>query len=285
MKDVTSFDRLQVRQYPPFIFRTLTRDFFIGVKLPKALFCTKNTLFFVGNSDACLEETHKSVVEEIKHWVTDYNEPPIYWLRGSAGREKSVIAWTITESMNEAGQLGAFFFCSRDPENQDLSNPKLIFPTLAAYLALGCDGLASRLSQVTNSESNIVHWLLEPQMKKLIIEPLRQSGSPNTVIVIDAIDECEDEESVKQILSLIRDLVIKVPSVKLLVTSCRDPPEGFTLLAGPGGPTSMLVLREVELSGVRDNTDKLMGCPQLQNLQKLADGGGGEKNLAAGSAH
>ena len=67
-------------------------------------------------------------------------------------------------------------------------------------------------------------------MDKLIVQPLDQSTIP-TVIVIDALDECEDEESASAILSVLGRLMSEIPNVKFFLTGRPEPriSEGFRL--------------------------------------------------------
>jgi len=87
-------------------------------------------------------------------------------------------------------------------------------------------------------------------MEKLIVHPLNES-SISTVIVIDALDECEDEESASAILSVLGRLVSKIPKVKFFLTGRPEPriSEGFRLplLAKM---TDVFVLHEVEVDQV-----------------------------------
>ena len=83
-------------------------------------------------------------------------------------------------------------------------------------------------------------------MKKLIVQPLDESGI-STVIVIDALDECEDEEPASAILSVLGRLVSEIPKVKFFLTGRPESriSEGFRLplLAEM---TNTFVLHEVE---------------------------------------
>ena len=113
------------------------------------------------------------------------------------------------------GQLGASFFCSRDFE--DRRNLQLIFPTLATQLARKYTEFRSILTPLIQSDPNIAYESLYDQMKKLIVQPLNESKI-STVIVIDALDECEDEESASAILSVLGRLVSEIPKVKFFLT-------------------------------------------------------------------
>ena len=59
-------------------------------------------------------------------------------------------------------------------------------------------------------------------MEKLIVEPLR-SAVLSTVIVIDALDECKDEEPSSAILSVLGWFVQQIPRVKFFITGRPEP--------------------------------------------------------------
>ena len=83
-------------------------------------------------------------------------------------------------------------------------------------------------------------------MEKLIVQPLVESAI-STVIVIDALDECKDEEPASAILSVLGQFVAKIPMVKFFITGRPEPRirEGFRLplLASV---TDVFFLHEVE---------------------------------------
>ena len=56
-------------------------------------------------------------------------------------------------------------------------------------------------------------------MCNLIVQPLKKSNVA-TLIIIDALDECEGEEPISEILSVLGQLIHEVPRVKFFVTSC-----------------------------------------------------------------
>ena len=90
-------------------------------------------------------------------------------------------------------------------------------------------------------------------MEKLIVLPLAKSVI-STVIVIDALDECEDEEPASAILSVLGQFVAEVPTIKFFITGRPESriQEGFRLplLAGA---TDVFVLHEVEPSQVTND--------------------------------
>jgi len=83
-------------------------------------------------------------------------------------------------------------------------------------------------------------------MKKIIAEPLEESAI-STVIVIDALDECKDEEPASAILSVLGQFISRIPRVKFFITGRPEPQirEGFRLHL-PAETTDVFVLHNVE---------------------------------------
>ncbi|KAF9645844.1 hypothetical protein BDM02DRAFT_397204, partial [Thelephora ganbajun] len=204
-----------------------------------------------GDRKGCLKGTRGAVLNEIELWAKDSDKAPVYWLNGLAGTGKSTIAQTIAERTFADGQLGASFFCSRD--FQDRRDLKFIFPTVAVQLARNYPEFRSAFVPLVQSDPEVAHESLYGQMDKLIVRPLKQSHI-STVIVIDALDECKDEEPASAILSVLGRFVSQIPKVKFFVTGRPEPwiREGFRLplLAEA---TDVFVLHEVESSRVNSD--------------------------------
>ena len=149
------------------------------------------------------------------------------------------------------GRLGASFFCSRDFE--DRSNLHFIFPTLATQLARRYPKFRSIFIRLVQSDPGIAHESLFNQMDKLIVRPLKKS-TISTVIVIDALDECKDEEPASAILSVLARFVSDLPRVKFFLTGRPEPRirTGFRLplLAEA---TDIFILHNVEPSLVNSD--------------------------------
>ena len=126
------------------------------------------------------------------------------------------------------GQLGASFFCSRDFE--DRRNLQHILPTLAVQLARKNPQFRSAFVRLVQQDPDIAHESLFNQMQKLIVQPLRESNV-STIIIIDALDECKDEEPASAFLSVLGQFVSEIPDVKFLITGRPEPriQEGFRL--------------------------------------------------------
>ena len=68
-----------------------------------------------------------------------------------------------------------------------------------------------------DSDAGVVDESPRDQLDKLICRPLVDS-SIQTVIIIDALDECKDKESKSKILSALEDILPRIPRVKFFVT-------------------------------------------------------------------
>ena len=187
-------------------------------------------------------------MDGVELWTSDSDGPPVYWLNGLAGTGKSTIAQTVAERAFAGGRLGASFFCSRD--FSDRSNLSSIFPTLAVQLARKYTKFRSILVPLIQSDPGIADESLYHQMEKLIVQPLNESAI-STVIVVDALDECKDDEPASAILSVLGQFVSQIPRVKFFLTGRPEPRirEGFRLplLAEA---TNVFLLHEIEPSQV-----------------------------------
>ena len=152
--------------------------------------------------------------------MTSEQDQHIFWLNGLAGTGKSTIAQTFAEMAFADGMLGASFFCSRDFQNR--SNLQMIFPTLAFQLAYQYPAFRKELLQVLKAHPNVGQESLCSQMEELIVGPLKATHIP-TLIIIDALDECKDEEPASAILSVLSRYVNKIPNIKFFITGQPEP--------------------------------------------------------------
>ena len=225
----------------------LTAELVVLDNLP----CAQKVEFQHGNRDHCLKGTRRAILDVIELWSCNFDKPSVYWLNGLAGTGKSTIAQTIAERTFADGRLGASFFCSRDFE--DRRNLQFVFPTIATQLARRYAEFRSIFVPLVQSNPKITHETLYNQMDKLIVQPLVKSAI-STVIVIDALDECEDDEPASAILSVLGQFVNTIPEVKFFVTGRPEPRirKGFRLplLAKA---TDVFVLHEVEPGQVNND--------------------------------
>jgi len=212
-----------------------------------------------------MKGTRRDVLLQLESWSNDDQDKRVFWLNGLAGTGKSTIAQTFAEMSFADGKLGASFFCSRDFE--DRSNLRSIFPTLAFQLAHHHPDFRQKLVPVLATNPEIGHESLTSQLEKLLIGPLQVMKVP-TLIIIDALDECQDKEPASALLSVLSRYVDEIPLVKFFITGRPEPRirTGFRLeLLRPH--TDVLRLHDVKPALV-DSDIKLFLKTQLTAIAK-----------------
>jgi hypothetical protein len=222
----------------------------------------------------CLKDTRVEVLAEIRAWIHNVeDEKCVFWLSGMAGTGKSTIARTIARELHDSGYLGASFFFSR--AGGDVGNARLFVTTIARQLAASrklivdrAQALRAGISEAVSDHPDIVRKTRQDQEKVLIIEPISQLDSrvgilelfkrmvsfhpPSRalVIIVDALDECEDENDIKNILQLlIQAGDLTAIRLRTIVTSRPETPIYLGLNAVPA-----IVHRQVILDDISRDT-------------------------------
>jgi len=216
-----------------------------------------------GDRQRCLNGTGKVIIQTIERWFTGEGAHRVFWLYGLPGTGKSTISHTFAEMSFADGRLGASFFCSRDCE--DRSSLHTIFPTLASQLAYQYPPFREQLVQVLRADPDVGRQSLCFQMEKLIVGPLKVTRI-QTLIIIDGLDECKDEEPASAILSILSRYVDQIPDVKFFITGQPEPRihSGFRL-AALQPITETFRFHSLERSSV-DNDIKLFLRARLTNI-------------------
>ncbi|KAF8534356.1 WD40-repeat-containing domain protein, partial [Trichophaea hybrida] len=156
----------------------------------------------------CLDNTRVDLLNQITTWSNKSDGACIFWLHGMAGTGKSTIARTVAGDWADNNQLGASFFFCRG--KGDLSHAAKFFTSLAAQLADMLPSLKPLICRAIANNLDIFERVLAEQWKHLIFEPLsdlkKETLQPQRfVIVIDALDECENEKDARLILRLLAE--------------------------------------------------------------------------------
>jgi hypothetical protein len=229
------------------------------------MYHTPDAGYWCGNRQGCLRGTRKDVLWEIERWSTGEQEQHVFWLNGLAGTGKSTIAQSVAEAAFADGKLGASFFCSRDFAER--SNLQAIFPTLAFQLAHQYPPFRKELLRVLKARRDAGRGSLCSQMEMLLVGPLK-AANISTLIIIDALDECKDEEPSSAILSVLSRYVDRIPHVKFFITGRPEPRirSGFRLKS-LRPITEVFRLHDVARSSV-DHDIKLYFRTQLTDIAK-----------------
>jgi len=218
-----------------------------------------------GDRQGCLRGTRTDVLLQLERWLGDEQDNRVFWLNGLAGTGKSTIAQTFADISFADGKLGASFFCSRSFE--DRSNLRAIFPTLAFQLAYRYLLYRERLVKVLKANPDVGRESLCSQMERIIVRPLK-TAQIRTLIVIDALDECKDEEPASAILSVLARYVDEIPHVKFFITGRPESRirSGFRL-ESLRPITEVLRLQDVQRSSV-DSDIELFFRTRLTDIAK-----------------
>ncbi|KAH8703496.1 WD40-repeat-containing domain protein [Talaromyces proteolyticus] len=184
----------------------------------------------------CLQGTRTELLQHIMEWAISPSQKRIFWLKGMAGTGKSTISRTVARSLKDINHLGASFFFKRG--ERDRGNAKKFFPTLIRQLMLGIPGLRFGVQETLDHDPDIASKSLREQFEKLFLQSLlhlNQLGQPQTaVMVIDALDECEHDQDVRNIIRLLPLLQkVKAIDLRIFLTSRPELPIslGFSEIA------------------------------------------------------
>ncbi|KXL50878.1 MAG: hypothetical protein FE78DRAFT_66524 [Acidomyces sp. 'richmondensis'] len=138
----------------------------------------------------CLSGTRVDLLREIYEWAERLDGRGIFWLNGLAGTGKSTIARSVARTCFEKKCLGASFFFSRGGGDAGHAKKFKI-----------CDAITER--------GNVASRSLRDQWHHLVLRPLSKleynRTKPWYLLVIDALDECDDDSNIQIILSLLAE--------------------------------------------------------------------------------
>ncbi|KAL4744344.1 hypothetical protein BDW72DRAFT_188744 [Aspergillus terricola var. indicus] len=174
----------------------------------------------------CLPNTRTRLRSQITDWAESSDSKYIFWLNGMAGTGKSTIARTVAQAFKEKQQLGATFFFKKGEADRD--NAKCLIPTITKQLVTRHRQLVPGVLKAIKDDPDISAKAIREQFNKLLLQPLEtlELGQPlTTVIVIDALDECEREDDINVILELLPQLQkSKSLRVRIFLTSRPELP-------------------------------------------------------------
>lgn len=183
----------------------------------------------------CLPNTRVDLLQEIHTWASRENSSSIFWLSGLAGTGKSTIAQTVAAEYHAKGQLAGSFFFSR--AGGDISHAGKFVTSLAFQFASNIPDLKRPICDALVKRNDIASQSLDEQWHELILRPLSTldaNDSPSKyVVVVDALDECEDQGNIQIILQLLAKVqLLAVLKLRVLLTSRPEVPIrfGFTQL-------------------------------------------------------
>ncbi|CAE6540796.1 unnamed protein product, partial [Rhizoctonia solani] len=218
---------------------------------PALLAGYNSTLALEINRRMCTKNTRTSILNALDLWSNDTSAPNVYWMSGMAGTGKTTIAATLSETLSNRKQLGASFFCTRT--SPECSSINKVVSTLAYQLARYSRPYQAAIGRVLDADPDIGTRDISLQFERLLQEPLLkvQNTIPdNTVIIIDALDECENYGGVKTLLNTLFQHTSSLP-VKFFITSRPEPDLRDAILSQSTGKRDVFHLHDIEQSIVQ----------------------------------
>jgi len=149
--------------------------------------------------------------------------------------------------LQNSGLLGATFFCSQSAAAYDVHR---IFPTLSFQLAQRFPQFGHAIAEVISLNPEVIdRFLLERQFSDLIQSPIQRARDfllcHPVIIVIDALDECQDQNQVKDFLTILFRRAQNLP-IKFFITSRPEPRVREAFRISPVTLQERLCLHDVE---------------------------------------
>ncbi|KAG1727990.1 hypothetical protein EDB19DRAFT_171101 [Suillus lakei] len=175
----------------------------------------------------CLDGTRMRILEEIETTL-QASDSTLIWLSGSPGTGKSAIAHTIASRLKNKSRLaGTFFFSRQHKDIPGMASLDFFAPTLAYQISKSKHLAKDPVVQSIRSDPAILdpRKPLADQIQDLLVKPLQNlqvswGHSEPKVLVIDAIDACE-EERICELISCLSNLLHqpRIPHLHIVVTS------------------------------------------------------------------
>jgi hypothetical protein len=181
----------------------------------------------------CLPDTRVDLLRDIYNWADGQDGRCIFWLNGLAGTGKSTIARTVARNFSDQKRLGASFFFSRG--GGDVGHAGKFVTSIALQLASNSPSLDQHICNALAERRDIVTQSLHDQWQQLVLVPLsklgRGGGPPSSlVLVVDALDECDDENDVRTIIRLLAEArSLKPVRFRVFLTSRPEVPIRYGL--------------------------------------------------------
>ncbi|CAE6430654.1 unnamed protein product, partial [Rhizoctonia solani] len=171
----------------------------------------------------CTPNTRVQEIAMVLGWVRNRGDGAVYWLNGMAGTGKTTIAYSTCAALDSAHMLGASFFCSRLRE--ECRNVNMIIPSIAYQLARFSRPFHHALCNALENDPDAHGKQLQMQFNALIKVPIlhiQHTLPEELIVVIDALDECENKESTGRMLDVLLRESARLP-IRFVLSSRPEP--------------------------------------------------------------
>jgi hypothetical protein len=166
-----------------------------------------------------MKGTRQSILNEVITWVSNVSRSSnTYWIYGLPRIGKTSLAHSICKALDERNQLIGSFFCQRDDTSS--SEPRNILPTLAYKLAENLPTFRRIVAERLRSKPNLTTESMEEKhfLDFFLSLPSQPTEHART-FVIDALDECGNNQNRQDVLKALTDATALAPWLKIIITS------------------------------------------------------------------
>ena len=166
----------------------------------------------------CMEGTREALLNHIMAWTANESDTSnIYWIHGIPGIGKTSLAHSICEKLHNTNRLAGAFFCQRDDAN--MSDIRNILPTLIFKLAENFPPFRSIVAGRLRSDPNLTSKSMKDSLFLDFICNLPRHPKHPLVFVVDALDECGNDQNRPVLLKTVTKVASHAPWLKIIVTS------------------------------------------------------------------
>ena len=171
--------------------------------------------------DMCLPGTRVDILQNLVEWLVTPSHQNIFWLAGIAGSGKSTIAATVARHFCEIRHLGSYLCFDRKTN----SEPSNVIRTLAYQLGSFDPRIGAAISNALSNNPTITISPLSEQFNELLLQPLGSvieniHAQGPIVIILDALDECGNQDTRLALVKLLTmDFQKLPPFIRILITS------------------------------------------------------------------
>ena len=166
----------------------------------------------------CMEGTREKLLNQIVAWaVNESDMSNIYWIHGLPGIGKTSLAHSICEKLHNKQRLAGGFFCQRDDAN--MSDIRNILPTLIFNLTEIFPPFRNIVADRLRSDPNLTFKSMKDSVFLEFISNLPRHPNHALVFVIDALDECGDNQNRPVLLKVVTEAASHAPWLKIILTS------------------------------------------------------------------
>jgi len=167
----------------------------------------------------CMEGTRQSILTEVIAWVANGSgSGNTYWIYGLPGIGKTSLSHSICKTLDERNQLIGAFFCQKDDTNSN--EPRNIFPTLIYKLTEISPTFRRIVAEQLRSKPNMTaESMTDTNFLDFILSMPGQPNEHSCAFVIDALDECGNNQSRRDVLKALTDVAAQAPWLKIIITS------------------------------------------------------------------